>query len=176
MTFRGENRLDLFSICPFDTAAAIAQLELLGLFDRDTFIGCQPACKRTPPKGKHACLFDATLPHKGDIGRTTADVDEDSAAIGTGVRTQAACQGVRFRDDRDERQIQALGYGLQRAQLHQRRKCAKKRQREMAPPKADWIGYRLSIDPHRDHRRVGQAHLDILVSRLGGKAIFCALQ
>jgi len=91
---------------------AVAQLELLGLFDRDAFVCGKPARKRAPTKGEHASLFDATLPHKSDIGGSTANIDEDGTTIGSGIGTQAAGEGIWFSDNRDQCQIEALSHGL----------------------------------------------------------------
>ena len=46
----------------------------------------------------------------------------------------------------------------------------------MTPAKTDGVGNHLSIDAHRNHRRIGQTHLDVLVAGLGSDTLFSDLE
>ncbi len=107
---------DVVADDPLDLGLAVdlqapgeVDLERLGPGKRQVEPVGQRLRERAAAEGEHPGAFDAALADEGDVGRATADVDEDRAGLLDLLRAQDAGHGVRLGDDLEQLQVELRG-------------------------------------------------------------------
>ena len=149
-------------------AAREVDLELLRARERQLQPIGQGLGEGATAEREHARPLDAALADQRHVRRAATDVDEQRARLLDLLATDAARDGIRLGDDREQLEVELAGDALQRAEVDQRRERVEDADPHVAALEADRVRDRVAVDGGAGDRRVDEPDVDVGQARLPG--------